>query len=103
MPPAQGCRSRNAPIASPSIRRAASSNETSVKTAIEKRKGGRSEMEDVPDALAGGAARGVHAGRKVARAVAGDDLVAGRAVLRGDGHLLQLDRKSTRLNSSHRC
>src|ERR1019366_7609614 len=90
MPPAHGVRSRNSPIASPSISRAAASNETSVKTAIEKRKGGRSEMEDVPDALAGGAARGVHAGRKVARTVAGDDLVAGGAVPGGDRHLLQL-------------
>src|ERR1035438_4175982 len=90
MPPAHGRSSRSEPIASPSIRRAASSNETSVKTAIAKRKGGRSEMEDVPDALAGGAARGVHTGRKVTRAVAGDDLVARRTVLRGDGHLLQL-------------
>src|SRR5580765_2552652 len=68
---------------SPSISRAASSKKTSVKTAIEK--GGRpraSERQDVPDALAGGAARIVPAfGGQLARPVADDDLVVGRAVL----------------------
>src|SRR5689334_19858836 len=83
--------SRRAPMPSPSISCAASSNETSVKTAIASLAGGGSEREDLPDPLAGGAARIVPAfGGELARAVADDDLVGGSAVLGMDRHLDQL-------------
>src|SRR3954469_1881380 len=92
MPPAQGESSRRGPMPSESISCAASSNETSVKTAIESQEPARrSEREDVPDALAGGAARVVAAfHRKLARTVADDDVVGRRAVLRMDRDLHEL-------------
>src|SRR5450432_51551 len=90
MPPAQASSWRSSPMPSPSIRRAASSKETSVKTAIEKEVGGRSEPEDVPDALADRAPRRLHALGKFVLAAADDDLVAGCAALGIDRHLLQL-------------
>src|SRR5947207_8086069 len=93
MPPAQGESSRSVPRPSPSISCAASSKETSVKTDIERSGAGsrRSKRQDLPDALAGGAARAVAAiGGELARAVADDDVVARRAVLRMDRRLDEL-------------
>src|SRR5450755_153104 len=92
MPPAQGSSLRRAPIASPSIRRAASTNETSVKTAIEKGRAlaGFLEAKHVPHAFARRAARRDRSLREVARAVAGEDFVARHVSLRSDRHLLQL-------------
>src|SRR6187551_2866509 len=91
MPPAQGESSRSVPRPSLSISCAASSKETSVKTAIEQSGRPSSERQHLPDALAGGAARVVAAfGGQLARAVADDDLVARRAVLRMDRRLDEL-------------
>src|SRR5438045_9533160 len=72
MPAAMPSSVRSLPMPSRDTSAAASSKETSVKTAIER----GSEAQDVPDPLAGRAAARPRAVRHVARSVGRDDLVA---------------------------